>query len=515
MMEPNHEPDAASRQTDAVSTAEPSGELGTRAVRGAAVTMAAQGSKIVIQVLSTVILARLLSPADYGLIAMIMAVIGVADIFRDFGLSTAAIQAPTLSRDEQHNLFWLNTVLGVVLAVVVIAGAPLLSALYNEPQLAPVARVLAVIFVINGMITQYRADLVRRLEFKRIALADILGPLCGLGVAAGMALGGFGYWALVGQQLTQLLVVFVLLVVGAHWLPRWWHRGVPMRRFVTFGGHLVGSQLVTYAGNNIDTLMLGLRTTPSMLGLYSRSYQLLMQPLGQIRGPITTVAIPVLSKVQDDERRFHDYVAKGQMALGYSLVAAMGFVAGMARPIVEVFLGSQWLEAVDVLRWLAVAAGFTTLAYVGYWVYVTKGLVKQLFHYSFIETGIRILFVIIGSSFGLLGVAAAMALSPMICWPISFWWLSRRASIPVRRLWLGGVKIIIFTLVVGGASALAEQLTAGLPSPWALLVGLAGAAAAYLCVGLLIPTYRRDLGGVLAMVRRNLLSRGRKTTPAP
>lgn len=484
-----------------------SGELGNRAVRGAAVTMIAQGSKIVIQVLSTVILARLLAPADYGLIAMIMAVIGVADIFRDFGLSTAAIQSPTLSREEQHNLFWVNTALGVALAAVVVVGAPLLAALYNEPQITPVARVLAVIFVINGMMTQYRADLVRRLLFKRIALADILGPLVGLGVGVAMALGGFGYWALAGQQLAQLVVVLVLLAVGARWLPRWWHRRVPMRRFLTFGGHLVGSQLVTYAGNNIDTLMLGLRTTPSILGLYSRSYQLLMQPLGQIRGPITSVAIPVLSKIQDDERRFHDFVAKGQMALGYTLVAAMGFVAGMAHPIVEVFLGSQWLGAVDVLRWLAVAAGFTTLAYVGYWVYVTKGLVRELFHYSFIETGIRILFVVIGSSFGLIGVAAAMALSPMICWPISFWWLSRRASIPVRRLWLGGVKIIVFTLVVGAASAVAESLTAGLNPLLALLIGLLAAALAYAAVGLGVPSYRRDLLGVLTLVRRNLRSR--------
>lgn len=491
----------------AASSDPPAPNLGERAVRGATVTMLAQASKIVIQMLSVMILARLLTPGDYGLIAMVMAIANVADIFRDFGLSTAAIQAPTLHRHEQHNLFWLNTALGAVLAGLVFLGAPLLAWLYQEPELIPIARTLAVIFLINGMITQYRADLVRRLLFKRLAVADILGPLAGLGVAVSLAMNRFEYWALVGQQITQLSVVLIVVLIAARWLPGGYHRGTPMKPFLRFGGHLVGSQLVNYVGNNIDTFMLGIRVGASPLGLYSRAYQLLMMPLQQVRGPLTTVAIPILARVQNDEKRFHDYVAKGQMALGYSLVAGMGFVAGMATPIVLVFLGDGWLGAVDVLRWLAMSAAFNTLSFVAYWVYVAKGLVRELFHYSFIETGLRVLLVVLGSSYGLVGVAAAMGISPMICWPIAFWWLSRRASIPVRRLWQGGLKIVIFTVVIGAVSWLVEQVSGDLGAVFRLVIGLLAAGLAYVALAWLVPAYRRDIVGILGIVRRQLRTR--------
>lgn len=478
--------------------------LGRRAVRGAAVTMTGQAVKIVIQILSVVILARLLAPQDYGLLAMVTAVIGVTDIFRDFGLSAAAIQAPELARKEQYNLFWLNTALGAVLGVIAWLASPLLAAFYNRPELIPITQAMALTFLLNGMATQYRADLSRRMLFKRLAIADVAGSALALATAVALALSGARYWALVAQQLVQIVVMLVLVAIGARWLPRWYDRRVPVRRFLSFGWRLAGSQVINYIGSNIDTVMLGLRVGASPLGLYNRSYQLIMTPLGQIRGPLNTVAVPVLSKLQNEDDRFQDYVARAQMAIGYTVVAGLAVIAGSGGAVVEVFLGAGWRDATDVLRLLAVSGALTTLSYVGYWVYVTKGLVDHLFRYTFISAAIRITCVVVGSGFGLIGVAAAMAIAPAIAWPISFWWLSRRASIPVRRLWLGGVRVIVFCGVILAVCLAVDLSVHGLPGLLRLALGAVAATGTYLVLAFFVPAFRRDIGGVLTTVRATL-----------
>jgi PST family polysaccharide transporter len=465
--------------------------------------MAAQASKIVIQLLAVITLARLLTPYDYGLVAMVTALIGVADTFRDFGLSSAAIQAPQLSRGQQHNLFWLNTGLGALLTGIAMAASPLIAGFYGRPELVPITLALAASFLVNGMATQYRADLYRRMLFRRLALADTLGPLLGLATAIVAAVQGAGFWALVAQQLVALTITLLVMVAGARWLPGGWKRTEPVRPFLSFGWRLAGSQLVTYLGNNIDTIMLGLRVGATQLGIYNRSYQLISAPMSQVRGPLSTVAIPVLSRVQDDDARFQRYVAQGQMVIGYTVVAGLAVVAGSTGPLVDLLLGPQWVEATDILRLLAVAAALQMLSFVGYWVYVSKGLVGHLLHYSFLSTGIRVGFVVTGSFYGVMGVAWAMALSPLVAWPLSFWWLSRRAQIPIRALWLGGLRIVVFAALIGVAAGVVEALTPTLPALVRLLLIVAAAAATYamLC---LVPRFRRDLAGVVGMVRQNL-----------
>lgn len=479
--------------------------LGRRAVRGAAVTMAAQTSKIGLQVLSVVFLARLLDPDAYGLIAMVMAIVGVAEIFRDFGLSSAAIQSPTLSRAERDNLFWLSTLLGMALGIITFAAAPLVSVLFGQPALTAITMVLAVNFLLNGLATQYRADLTRRLYFRKIAVADVVSPALGLVVAIFIALVGGGYWSLVAQQIVQAGAGLIIMMVSAGWLPKRYRRDVPVRRFMQFGVRLAASQLVGYIGSNVDTITLGLTVSPGQLGLYNRAYQLIMTPLGQIRAPLGAVAIPVLARAQHDEARYESFVIRGQIALGYSVVAGLAIVAGVASPLIDVLLGSQWEGAKPALFLLAIGAGFQTLAYVGYWVYVSKGLVEHLLHYTILATALRVICVLIGAVFGMVGVAAAMALVPIVSWPVSFWWLSRRAAVPVRALVLGGVRVMLLSAVVGGMSGLAVFIGQGQPDWLILVLGVLSGAASYAVLVWLVPAFRRDLSSAWSLIQTHLL----------
>lgn len=483
--------------------------LGRRAVRGAMVTVAAQGAKMVVQFLAVVILARLLTPQEYGLIAMVMVIIGVADIFRDFGLSSAAVRSPDLTRDQQVNLFWVNTCLGMVLSLLLAGCAGLVASFYGQPDLKPISIALAVNFLINGMATQYRADLMRRMEFNKLAVADIVSPAIGLVAAIALALAGAGFWALVGQQLVTAALLLVLYVAFARWLPGLYRRHVPIRQFMRYGINLATSNLISYLGKNIDTFMLGIRSTPEILGVYNRTYQLIQRPVGQINAPITQVAVPVLSKVQDDEPRFHSMVAKGQLALGYTLVAALGLIAGMAAPVTLVVLGDQWEQAIPIMRFLAVAAAVPTLSYPCLWVYITKDLVHHLLPFTIVSTVIKVVLVVIGSGFGVLGVAGAMALSPIIDQPLTYWWLSRRASIPVRRLVLGAIRISAFSAVLGvvGYAACQGAVTAGAGIWLQLAAGIVAGAAAYALAAFTVPPVRRDVRTVIAVVRKGFASK--------
>jgi len=479
-------------------------QLGKRAARGALLTLSGQGVKILLQVAGVVLLARMLSPGDYGLVAMTAAVIGVAEIFRDFGLSAAAVQAKQLTRGQRDNLFWLNTGAGAGLTLVVFVVAPLIALLYSRPELVELSQVLSLVFLINGMSTQFRADLNRRMRFSRMAMVEMSAPALALGVAVLVALEGGGYWALAVQQLTTAAVLLTGYAIFARWLPRLPDRSAPMRDLLNFGWHLAGSQLIGYLGNNVDSLTIGTRFGATPLGLYNRAFQLLMTPLGQLRQPTTTVALPVLARLRSEPAATNRYLERGQAALGLTLVAGLGFILGSAHPITAIFLGGQWLSVEPILRLLAAAGAFQTLAYVGLWVYLAHGLTKQLMQYTLITNAIKIACILVGSLWGVLGVAWGYALAPALAWPLSFWWLSRSSSVRVRPLYAGAGRILVLTGLIAAGSWGACELTADYGAWAQLAAGLLAAALCYLLVAAALPVFRRDISGVLEIVRAGL-----------
>ncbi len=468
--------------------------LGGVAARGAATVFTAQISRVLIQMLGIMILARILTPADYGLIAMAMVVISFADIFRDFGFSAAAVQAKVLTTAQRTNLFWANTGIGLILTLAVWATAGTVAKAFGQPSLTTVMWVLGPVFLINGAATQYRASLSRALRFGSVAWTEVLAQVVGLGVGVAAALSGWGYWSLLTMQLVSATLILVVLVLVARWLPGAPRRGQDMGPLLRFGTFLVGSQLVTYASNNIDTIVLGRRFGPETVGIYDRPYRLLMLPLAQIRAPSTTVAIPVLSRLQDDDARYGAFLLRGQLALGYVLVVPLGFVAGAAVPVVGVFLGSQWEASAPVLALLAISAGLRTLAFVGYWVYLSKGLTRDLLWFSMFDAALKIVLVLLFARWGLLGVAGAVALTPALTWVLSFVWLSRLTTIPLNGLLLGGLRISAVAGTMAVVALAAVRLVGQSATPVVGLLGaLVGCAVALAFLVLIVRPVRRDV----------------------
>lgn len=477
--------------------------LGGVAARGAAITLLGQGARIVLQFASVVVLARLLSPRDYGLMAVGLVVVGIGEVVRDLGLSTAAIRAPELTARQRDGLFWFNTAAGLVLAALLAGGAEVVAAMFSQDALVPVTRALALTFVLNGLAAQYRAGMTRDLRFGAIAGVDLLAQSAALVVAVASALAGAGYWALVAQQLTVGTVGLVAVVALARWLPGRPRRGVGLRPFLRFGGALTGTHIVYYVGNNLDTMALGLWAGPTALGVYSRGFQLLMTPLNQLRTPATTVAVPVLSRLQAEPARFGAYLRRGQLALGIPIVTGLALVAGAAGPLVDLLLGERWATVAPVLALLAVAGSAQTLSFVGFWVYLCRGLSGALLRYTIVTLALKGACIAAGAGFGVIGVAAGYAAAALLEWPLSLWWLSRITDIPVRALVLGALRIATGAGLAGAACFAVTGATAGWPSIGQLAAGLLAGVAAY---GLTtaVPAVRDDLAGVVAWGRQML-----------
>ncbi|MET4002993.1 lipopolysaccharide biosynthesis protein [Arthrobacter psychrochitiniphilus] len=476
--------------------------LGRRAVHGAAVTVVGQGAKVLLQTLSVIILARLLSPSDYGLFAMVMAVAGVAEIFRDFGLSQAAVQAKTLSREQRDQLFWINTAIGVVLALSVYFGAWLIAAFFRHDELVPLIQALSLVFLVNGAATQFRASLTRSLRFTALAVIDFLSTVVGLAAAIAFALSGFGVWSLVLQVLISSLVVLLASVICSRWLPGRPRRGTQIGGFLRFGWHMVATQVVTYVGNNADTVTIGLVFGAAPLGNYNRPYQLVMNIANQLRSPISNVAIPVLSRLQDAGAKYWEFARVGQLALGYTLVAGLAVATGAAVPITDILLGHEWVASAPILSMLSAAAIFQTLAYFGYWIYVSKGITKALFKFNLVGVGVKVVFLVVGAFWGVNGVAAGYLISTFLKWPLSLYWIARSVEqVPIRMFVTGFLRMSALA-GLGAASAFLATVLLANQGRWAqVLVAMAAAVLVY-ALGLFVPAVRRDVADLLSAASR-------------
>lgn len=226
-----------------------------------------------------------------------------------------------------------------------------------------------------------------------------------------------------------------------------------------------------------------------------------MTPLGQLRAPTTKVALPVLSRLREDKSASDRYIQRGQAALGLTLVAGLGLVIGAAQPIAEVFLGSQWTDVVPILRLLAAAGAFQSLAYVGLWIYMSHGLTKELLQYTLISVTIKVACILTGSLWGVVGVAWGYALAPALAWPLSFWWLSRKSFVDVKPLFIGAGRVMLLTTLLAAGSWWATWLSRDLPAWAQLLVATGAAGVVYALVVLVLAPLRRDVLSVVAIAR--------------
>jgi O-antigen/teichoic acid export membrane protein len=328
-------------------------DLKEKTIRGGVVRVGAQMANFAFRLGSLMMMARLLNPKDFGLVGMVTAFTGVLSLFRDFGLSSATVQREEVTEEQLSTLFWINMLVGLILAGLTLALAPLMVRFYHEPRLLGITMALSVGFLFNASGVQHSAILQRQLRFTALAVISILSWGVGTAVAVVMAEMGLRYWALVGMALAIPLTTSVCLWISAAWVPGMPHRRCGIHSMMRFGGTITLNGLVVYVAYNMEKVLLGRFWGPEAIGLYGRAYQLANIPTDNLNSSVGEVAFSALSRVQNDPPRFRNYFLKG-----YSLVLALTIpitiVSGLfADDLIHVVLGPKWNEAAIIFRLLA------------------------------------------------------------------------------------------------------------------------------------------------------------------
>lgn len=371
--------------------------------------MANQGASFVLGIVSVAVLARLLTPADFGLIAMVTAITGVVTMFKDAGLSMATVQRETVTHEQVSTLFWINIALSIALVVILAALAPVIAWFYGEPRLIWVTLAFAGIFLLGGLSIQHEALLRRQMRFTALAAISTGSMAVAIAAAISAAALGLGYWSLVIQVAVSAAANVVLVWLSCGWRPKRAVRGSGVRPMLAFGGNLTAFTFINYFARNADNVLVGWWWGAGPLGFYSKAYQLLMLPITQINGPMSSVALPALSRLQDDPVRFKRFYFKAiglMVSLGMPLVA---FLFVEARDVILLVLGHQWLPAVPIFRALGVAAFVGTFNVASGWVYTALGRTDRMLKWQLIMTPLTLASFVIGLPWGVLGVAIAFS----------------------------------------------------------------------------------------------------------
>jgi PST family polysaccharide transporter len=492
-----------SSQFDALNTEHLHADLKGRSVRGGFLTLTSQGTQFVLQSVSMVVLARLLTPADFGLVAMVTAITGLGQAFADFGLSEATIQRQEITGSQVSNLFWINVVIGLALTLATMALAPVLTWFYREPRLKNVTFLLSLMFLIGGLRVQHNALLKRQMRYVSLALRDVASWVLAVAVATAMAFRGAGYWAIVALQLVLNFSSMVLSWLIVRWVPGLPRRDADVRSLVTFGGNIAASYLVTNVNRSADSVLIGWYWGAGPLGLYSRAYNLLMLPVRQLSAPAGSVAVPAFSRLQSDPERFARYYLRAANLMVWISAPIFGFLFVAAEPVIVLVLGQQWRGSAPVFQILAMAALGQLLFESILWLFVSRGESRQLLKLLLVISPIIVGSFAIGLPFGIKGVALSGSVVLLAIFPWVLKFAFRGTNLTLRRLGLAILHPIVLCLAGIFSSELALHLIGPQRIVSQLVVVALGFGATYSLLAL-IPAVREEimsLRGLLGEMR--------------
>jgi PST family polysaccharide transporter len=431
-------------------------DLRGRAVRGAVVAGAGQATSFVLRTGSMIVMARLLFPRDFGLIGMVTAATGFMAFFHDFGLSVASIQRVTVTEEQMSTLFWVNLGAGALLATVCAVLAPVLVRFYGEPRLLPLTVILGLGFLFNGAAVQHRALLQRQMRFLAVAVVDSGSLLAGVVVGISMAASGLGYWSLAAMIIVPSIVGAAGTWIATGWIPGGPRRHTGVRSMVIFGGTVTFNSLVVYVAYNTDKMLLGRFWGPDVLGLYGRAYQLLSIPTENLNSTVSQVALPALSRLQNDPTRLATFFLRGY-GLFFSVVAPITFACALfSEDIIRVFLGPRWSDAAVVFRLMSPTMLVFALINPLSWLMLMTGRTVRSLRIALVIAPTVIISYFIGLRGGARGVALGFSGAMVALALPVIMWAKHGTSVRLRSIG-GEVAPPLFSIAIGALVVIAMK----------------------------------------------------------
>jgi len=456
-----------------------------KVIRGGIAKIGAQAASFIIRIGSVMVLARLLDLRDFGLVAMVTAFTGVLNLLRDFGLSQATVQRVDITEEQISTLFWINVLVGVILAAILAGMAPVVAAFYHEPHLVWVTIILASSFIFNGVGVQHLALLERQMRFTALATIDIISLVLSSAIGIGMALAGFRYWALVAGGVFPPLLSTAGFWLTTGWIPGRPRSGVGLRSLMRFGGGLTLINIIVYIANNMDKILLGRFWGADVLGIYGRGYQLVNLPTENLNSACWGVAFSGLSRVRNDPDRFKSYFLRGY-SLFVALTIPITIAAALFAPdLIFVFLGPKWKDVIDLFRLLAPTILTFALINPLAWLTFSLGMIGRHLKIVLVLAPLLIVGYVLGLPYGPKGVAFAYS-AVMTIWVVPHIALCVRGTVVSLRDILLTASRPMVSGIAAAAIAFAVQSFWGqsLPHLPRLILGVAVLLAGY--IGILL-----------------------------
>lgn len=456
-------------------------ELRGMAIRGAAATISASVLSLLAQVISTVILARLLTPADFGIVAMVTTFSFLVTNFGLNGFTEAVIQCEEIDYQTASNLFWINSGSGLVLAIAFAAAGSVLARFYQNPLVVHVAAGLSVGIAISALSVIHLALIKRAMHFAASSANDVFGRTVNTVAAILLALNGWGYWALVAGIVAQQLSV----TLGAWWLCPWMPS--PPRRtgktggMIRFAAKVYGQFSFSYASSNIDNLLIGWRFNAMALGFYKKAYDLFALSASQITSPLHNVALAALSRLNNDRDRFRRYFARALGMIAFVGMAASADSVLIGKDVVRLVLGPQWSESGNIFELLAPGIGAMLLYSTIGWIHLATGRPERWLRWSIVALTVTVCLFLLAFPWGPQGVATAWSVSYWTLLIPAVWYAGQPIDLGVSAL-IGAIwRYVVGALISGMATAAIIRST-----PFWNIASSAGAALeAIVCISTL------------------------------
>jgi O-antigen/teichoic acid export membrane protein len=417
-------------------------------------SLAAQG----ITFLVGIVLARLLSPAEFGLVGMITVFIAVSESFINSGFSEALIRKKNCTEIDYSTVFYFNLLTGILFFIILFFSGPLISSFFKEPQLNLLVKVLAFVLIIDSLTMIQRTTLTKRIDFKLQTRISVISALTGGAVGIWMAYSGFGVWSLVFKTLIQRTVNSLLLWVWNRWRPMLVFSLQSFRELFTFGSRLLISGLIDTFYRNIYYLVIGKYFSAQELGYYTRAQQFNDLPSKNLNGIMSRVTYPVLAKMQDDPVKLKSGYKKMIKSIMLISMVLMAGLAAMAEPMIITLIGEKWRPAVIYLQLLTFVGMTYPLHALNLNMLQVQGRSDLFLRLEIIKKLIAIPTIIIGVYFGIKIMILGMWVNTLIAYYLNSYWSGRMINYPMREQVMDILPGFGIAVAMGGIVILAGWL---------------------------------------------------------
>lgn len=477
------------------------------AARGVLWTAGSQVLRQVFQLLIAAVLFRLLLPDDYGLIRMALVFTGFMGMFRELGLGAAIIQEREVTQLQLSTVFWINVGVGVLLALVTAAAAPLAAWWFQEPMLLAVTAALSFTFVFGSLEIVQRALMRKRLNFKLLALVDVSATLAAGGVGIALAYWLRNVWALVGQNLVLALCTALLLFAGSPWKPSLCFDWRAIAGLMRFSVYAFGSIVLGYFARNLDIFLVATLAGKTAAGLYGAAYTLMLMPVSNVSWTLGNVMFPVYAQLRDDLARARDAYLRSVQSIALLTFPMMLGLMVIAKPFVLCMAREEWSDTAALLMILAVVGMLQSIGTTVGSICYSQGRADLVWRLGLVAVPVIALCLLLGSPWGLYGVATGYTTSQVLLWFYSQSVANRLLALRMGTLLAALAPLLALSLAMAGivAGARLGLERADITTPWlqvAILVPL-GAGTYGLLLWLLRPP-------IVVEVMRTLIESARR-----